>query len=299
MNQWIDDSMTRSMSFIRVVGAPLLLAGLAGVLGLDSMLGAPFGTTALLGLFAIFSYRELCAMGRERGLRPAEETGSLALAVVFGLAFVALWRPISLPAWLVPGLLLFGLLIRLVTSFGRFTPADAGFSALSAAYVGLLGTAVAMPVSASMEVNGRPLWVLGRWLLFLVATNKGSDIAAYVFGKWLGRHKLAPTVSPNKTWEGAIAGLLVGAGAGTLVLGVSCLGSIWRAEWKWIVLSVAVTVAAQAGDLVKSAIKRWAGVKDSGRLLPEFGGALDMCDSFILSAPVAWVVGRLLFAGSL
>jgi phosphatidate cytidylyltransferase len=124
-------------------------------------------------------------------------------------------------------------------------------------------------------------------------------MAACAVGKLMGKHKLAPSISPNKTWEGSAGGLLAGTLLGYLAL------RLWKSHAAheapiardlfpdtdrlilYLVVAAAVTAAAQLGDLVKSAIKRWAGVKDSGRLLPEFGGALDMMGSFILSAPVA------------
>jgi phosphatidate cytidylyltransferase len=105
---------------------------------------------------------------------------------------------------------------------------------------------------------------------------------------------MAPEISPNKTWEGAVAGLIAGGGIGAWIL-LGPLREAFRSPaWALVVMAVVVTIAAQMGDLVKSAIKRWAGVKDSGRLLPEFGGALDMIDSFLISGPVAWIVVQIL-----
>jgi phosphatidate cytidylyltransferase len=105
----------------------------------------------------------------------------------------------------------------------------------------------------------------------------------------MGRHKMAPVVSPNKTWEGGIAGGIAGTGAGLAVILATPLREAYAGVPVAALLGLAlvVTMAAQVGDLVKSAFKRWAGVKDSGRLLPEFGGMLDLVDSFLTAAPVA------------
>ena len=270
---------------IRVIGAPLLLGGLALAAYADYARQTTSAVTVLVACFAAISFHELCAMARLKGLRPPEIAGLLAII----LSFLVVLGIVDLkPPSLVPLLLLFVVLASLVFCPRRYAPVDAGFGYLAFAYVSML-----LFIPFGPGTGGRE-WMY--WLLFLVATNKGSDMAAYVVGKAIGRHKLAPTISPNKTWEGAIAGLVAGSVLGFVVL------RWWRAQVGpasfeamsementrlLVAASAAVTVAAQLGDLVKSAIKRWAGVKDSGRLLPEFGGALDMVDSFILSAPVA------------
>jgi phosphatidate cytidylyltransferase len=275
---------------IRVIGAPLLLAGLALCVYADYSRSTITAVTVLIGCFAALSFHELCAMVRLKGIRPAEWVGLAAIVVNFAAVLgVGEVNPAYVQRLSALVFLGFNLLL-LVVSAARYAPLDAGFTFLAGQYV-LLLLFIPLPFDPK---GGGPEWLF--WLLFLVATNKGSDMAAYIVGKAIGRHKLAPTVSPNKTWEGSIAGLVAGAVLGMVVL------NLWRARVgaesfdaltvaPIIVISAAVTVAAQLGDLVKSAVKRWAGVKDSGRLLPEFGGALDMVDSFILSAPVAaWLV---------
>ncbi|MCR4316280.1 MAG: phosphatidate cytidylyltransferase [Planctomycetes bacterium] len=123
-------------------------------------------------------------------------------------------------------------------------------------------------------------------LLLLFASSRGGDIFAYFVGRFLGRHKAIPAVSPGKTIEGCAGGLLGSAGLAVLVwsaCGIPRYNLIVAA-----LVGLAIGFAAQLGDLLESAIKRSAGEKDSGNLVPEFGGVLDMVDNFILSAPVAY-----------
>ena len=123
-----------------------------------------------------------------------------------------------------------------------------------------------------------------------------GDIAALYVGRAWGRHKLAPSLSPNKTWEGtlgSVAGSLLVTGG---LLGLAAGLAQWDSTklsypedvWYWLVLAVVVNVAAQVGDLAESALKRAAGVKDSGSLLPGHGGVLDRIDALLLAAPVLW-----------
>ena len=137
-------------------------------------------------------------------------------------------------------------------------------------------------------------------LVFLFLCVWCGDIAALYIGKNFGKHKLAPSLSPNKTWEGALASvfgsLLFGMG---LILGGNWLsardGSFSRLAtsepwWYFLLLAILLNLAAQLGDLVESALKRGVGVKDSGTLLPGHGGVLDRIDALLLAAPVLWFV---------
>jgi phosphatidate cytidylyltransferase len=138
--------------------------------------------------------------------------------------------------------------------------------------------------------DGKPL------LVFLMVCVWAGDIAALYIGKNFGKHKLAPKLSPGKTWEGSAASLagsmLVAAivfwigdalsGRGNMVL------HIQEPLWQLMLLAVIVNAAAQLGDLLESAIKRGADVKDSGTMLPGHGGILDRIDALLLATPVLW-----------
>jgi phosphatidate cytidylyltransferase len=129
------------------------------------------------------------------------------------------------------------------------------------------------------------------WLLFALGLNWAGDTAAYYIGRGWGRHKLAPHLSPFKSWEGAAASL-----AAALLFGILFLGSLLP-EVAWmgrLTLSAAGNLAGQLGDLCESALKRGANLKDSGRLLPGHGGWLDRLDSTLFALPVVYSLLRLL-----
>jgi phosphatidate cytidylyltransferase len=139
--------------------------------------------------------------------------------------------------------------------------------------------------------DGKPL------ILFLMVCVWAGDIAALYIGRHFGRHKLS-RLSPNKTWEGSLASIAgsVIAGVGVVFAGeaLSARGNtvlhILQPVWQSVVLAVIINLAAQLGDLLESAIKRGAGVKDSGTMLPGHGGILDRIDALLLAIPVLWCI---------
>ncbi|MDD3179253.1 MAG: phosphatidate cytidylyltransferase [Opitutaceae bacterium] len=134
--------------------------------------------------------------------------------------------------------------------------------------------------------------VIGLMLcLWLVATSKFCDVGALLTGLAIGRHKLAPNISPKKSWEGAVGGVLVSVGVGA---GIAYLAADWLPESftpaiaALVALPIAVTTIVS--DLVESAIKRRADIKDTGTVIPGIGGALDLTDSLILTAPMGYFI---------
>ncbi len=123
------------------------------------------------------------------------------------------------------------------------------------------------------------------WVFFAVFTIIGSDTAAFFIGRALGRHRLAPRISPGKTWEGAIAGIF---GAIIISLFLVTLLSLPLHYGQAIFLGLLVSIFGQLGDLVESLLKRKMGVKDSGRLLPGHGGFLDRIDSVVFTGIVVY-----------
>src|SRR5579884_580872 len=130
------------------------------------------------------------------------------------------------------------------------------------------------------------------WLLFALSVNWVGDVAAYYVGRALGRHKLAPRISPGKTWEGAVASTLL-----SIVYGYFYFAYVLKPAlplaWA-IAIAACGNIAGQIGDLCESAIKRGAGVKDSGNTLPGHGGWLDRIDSSLFSVPAVLALVKLL-----
>ena len=127
------------------------------------------------------------------------------------------------------------------------------------------------------------------WLMFALALSWVGDIAAYYVGRSLGRHPLAPRISPKKSWEGSAASIAASMLFGWLFL----RGTLPQVPaWHAIPLAAVANAAGQLGDLVESAIKRGAGVKDSGTILPGHGGFLDRVDSTLFALPVVYLYLR-------
>lgn len=164
---------------------------------------------------------------------------------------------------------------------------DTAFSVFGLLYVGL-------PMSTlyllSAQDNGPSL------LLFLLLVVWAGDIAALYVGRSFGRWTLAKRLSPNKTWEGSIASVAASVGIAALLVWVGGMLTARSIEYlsypgtyvHWMGLAVLLNIAGQVGDLAESAIKRAAGAKDSGKLLPGHGGFLDRIDALLLAAPVLW-----------
>jgi phosphatidate cytidylyltransferase len=130
-----------------------------------------------------------------------------------------------------------------------------------------------------------------HWLMFSLIVNWIGDTGAYYVGRRFGKHKLAPQVSPGKSWEGAAASALTSVILGVIYLPLAITGiSVWVAA----VISLLANAAGQIGDLAESALKRGAGVKDSGTLLPGHGGVLDRMDSSLFAMPVVYTLVMLL-----
>ncbi len=165
-------------------------------------------------------------------------------------------------------------------------------------------TYIALPLG--MLVQLRQQWAGGFLLLYLLLVVWAGDIFAYFVGKSMGRHLMAPRISPKKTWEGAAASLAASLAVGALLFHYALplssallnAGLIERRDglfglekpalWPIILLTIAINIAAQLGDLVESLIKRGANVKDSGTILPGHGGMLDRIDALLFAAPLLW-----------
>jgi phosphatidate cytidylyltransferase len=190
---------------------------------------------------------------------------------------------------------------------------------LSSVAASIFGT-IYIPLSLSCLVSLRSSPGQQTLILFVLLSVWSGDIAAYYFGRAFGRHKLAPIVSPNKSWEGAVASVMASVAVAIAVVhwndelakhfadssssvhdlylwSFSSHGRVWlgfsSTIFHAILLGVLTNVAAQFGDLFESALKRGAGVKDSGSILPGHGGFLDRIDALLFAIPVVWYYATL------
>lgn len=263
-----------------------------GLLGGAIALLATFGLPA--DLFFLIILATSCWAAAEyiritRHWAPSAPLRSLLLMVPLaaGALFFLLRQDLGtehLALWLAAGGTALVLSAALVTLFGRTEMAEATSA------IGIL--AFGVPYFALPPVGFYYLKRLDPWLVFLLlALVVFGDTAAYFVGSSIGRRKMAPVVSPNKTWEGAVAGFLVSL----MAVAVWSLARLGELRPELLVIGAATAAAAQLGDLVESMIKRGAGVKDSSRLLPGHGGIFDRSDAMLFAAPVfvlgLWLIG--------
>jgi phosphatidate cytidylyltransferase len=246
-------------------------------------LGPDWLVTVAVGAVALLAAWEYLGIAHAAGSKPPRIPVLVAIAILFAVSL--LW-PDKLVATL--GALSLALLVysAFAVPVAEALQAAAN-SVFCLMYAGF--TLIALPMLRSSE-DGKSL------VTFLLCVVWAGDIVAMYVGRALGKHKLAPKLSPNKTWEGAIGSL---AGSVLVTVGLIYLAAqLARRDiltlafpgtlGHWLLLAVVVNLAAQVGDLAESALKRSAGIKDSGTLLPGHGGILDRIDALLLAAPVLW-----------
>ncbi len=262
------------------VGLPLALAAIFALPG-------PWFFLALLLLLevGVLEYAGLV----ERSASGAPTKGLLVLVPLAAVALSpGLWPP-SLPVvttelvaiFVMAIVLAVGLLVLLAR-----VPVEQGLTSLGAMAFGI--PYFALPLASLSQLQQSDPWAL----VLLLAVVWAGDTAAFYCGRRWGRRRLAPRISPRKTWEGAGANVLAS-------LSVAAVWSLWRLgrlEPWMLLLALVLSVAGQLGDLVESMMKRGAGVKDSGWLLPGHGGVMDRLDAMLFAAPVMLLAVRLLGA---
>lgn len=239
-------------------------------------LAPPLAFNLLVAAVALAALWEFYRLAEKTGL-PVAKTVGLVFGAAVLLGWAAFWGFGKVALW---GLLLLVLLSSVSQLFARVDLPTA-LGGASGTVFGVLS--VALPATAMCFLRH----VSPRAVLLLFLLVWGCDSFAYYTGRSFGRHKLAPRVSPNKTWEGTLGGLvggtLIGAAAGTWWVFPE-LGPLRGA-----LVGALATSAGQLGDLVESLWKRGAGVKDSGTFLPGHGGFYDRVDSLLFAAPVLTV----------
>lgn len=235
---------------------------------------------ALIVLLALIGYREYVTMNGVGLLHPASLLGFAGvLLVVLPWDLMGVEQP-SLTAVL--WVLMFALLSVTVLTKNKLTIDGASLLLLGSLYVGYGFDAMLTVRSSEMH---------GLYLSFLAfGCIWASDIGAYFVGRAVGKHKLWPSISPNKTIEGSVGGIVL-----SLVVGLvfAWCAPDWISVGTAIGIAVISAVAGQLGDLIQSAYKRVRGIKDSGTLLPGHGGVLDRCDSWIIVFPLLVLTGIL------
>ncbi len=286
---------TRAISAIGVI-----LAGL-----IPALLGGPV-FALLMGLLAVVGWREFAAMSARLPFAPRiPPTGVLAVialllsgyfhwpiavdAAILGIAFAAPlvaqfadpMNPGAISGWAlaVSGSLYLGI-PALAATWLRGLPGDAAAPWL----VHLSDTLAFAWPSAPIGLGWTLLVILVTWI---------ADTAAYLVGRSIGKHKLAPHLSPNKTIEGALGGLV---GAALVALACFSLFGLPGGPVAAIVSGLLLGVAGQVGDLSESLMKRQAGVKDSGDVIPGHGGILDRIDALLFALPVGWLLATAITA---
>jgi phosphatidate cytidylyltransferase len=249
------------------VALPLLLAALVA--------GPPWLGLALLSLALAIGLHEFYALVAARGIRPLRLAGAAAAAALF-LDVVA-------PAWLPLPCGPLGLLVLLGAMLQRGLDQDAvgagAATLLGAGYLGVLGGTIGALLLLEPAAEG------GFRVVLLLGILIVADTFAFFVGHAIGRHRLAPSISPGKTVEGALGGLAGGVVGAFLIRQVGLPG---LPPLHAVGLGVAVAALGIVGDLEESLLKRWAGAKDSGTLFPGHGGMLDRLDSLLFGAPVLY-----------
>ena len=252
-----------------LIGAPLFL-------GLIYM-GGQY-TAILVALLTFLALREFIQIGEQMGIRGWSKLTTMIAAVwlISLLMGGAEWQLAVLVFWLLIGL------GRLALTYPTTSLSEASFNLLAVLYSVVL-------LSHLYLLRQLPNGL--EWTFLTIFLVWSTDVGAYLIGRQFGSHLLAPQVSPKKTVEGSFGGLLFGLVVATL---------FWRivggGPWiMYIILSVIIGVSAQIGDLFESALKRSAGVKDSGKIIPGHGGILDRFDSLIFALPLVYY-GVILFS---
>jgi CDP-diglyceride synthetase len=248
----------------------------AGGVALGVFLAGPLPALVLVAVVATLACGELLAALRRGAYRPAAPVVLAAVPATMVAAYAA--GIAAIPA-AVAAVLLACWCWFLARRSPRST-ADLGVSLLGASWIGFLGAFAGALLAPGTFADRRGLAVLVAAVLLAV----GNDVGAYAVGSRLGRHKLAPAVSPGKTWEGTAAGCAV-----TLVLAALVAARIHPLDpARALLLGAVVCLLAPLGDLAESLVKRDLGLKDMGDLLPAHGGVLDRVDSLLLVLPAAY-----------
>lgn len=251
--------------------------------------GGATGAVWLIAAMGVLTLHEFYALLRPMGFAPFHYTG-----LAWGAAMLLAPRYLE-PRLTAADLLALAAVLCAVRLLAERT-AENRVETLGATLFGLVYVPFMLQFLARIALIASPAPSTGLILaLWLIAVTKGCDTGALLTGLAIGRHKLAPAISPKKTWEGVAGGVLLSVllGAG---IAWACRPWLPGAFTPWTAAAAAVPLAVLGiiGDLVESVIKRRASIKDTGQSIPGIGGVFDLSDSLILTAPVGWCLLHLL-----
>jgi phosphatidate cytidylyltransferase len=248
---------------------------------------------AIAGAALLFGLHEFYLLARKRELKADVAAGFLGSAALFTVFCFATPDPLQsrLDGQMIVLVLLALTIGTLVAATLRGAPFDkmlgsAGATILGVVYVVLLGGhLVALRIGFAEPLSA-------HLLSFFFLVLMGADTGAYYAGRTFGKHKLAPSISPGKTWEGVAGGFVAALALGT----VAHFWFFRELTLKWALpLAAVMTVLGILGDLTESALKRGAGAKDAAKILPGHGGALDRLDSLLFNAPLLYYFAHFYF----
>lgn len=268
------------------------------------VLRAPVPVLAFVaGVVALLAIHELLKLAEGYNIRPFYKPTYIFAGLFFLLIAVS---PEQTPALSTSGFAFVAVCAAVFAPF-VFLAVAMRRDELSSAYPAAMTAAfafayIALPMASLVQL--REQWQGSFFILYLLLLVWAGDIFAYFIGKSLGTHRMSPRVSPKKTWEGAVASVVASVAVGMLMAhyAVPISRALLHARlieqrdgvftesamFPIITLSIVLNVAAQLGDLVESVIKRGAGAKDSGAILPGHGGMFDRIDALLFAAPVLW-----------
>jgi len=254
------------------------------------LLGRP-AMVGLVTLMALLTQNEFYAMTQRMGQRPFRKLGLLlgGMIILAPYAVRTVLQKTEISG-LMGSLLAISVIICCIRILRERDPAER-VDTLSATLFGIIY--VPFMMHFIVEIFFLPATAIAGLMLvvWLVVVVKFCDVGALLIGTAIGRHKMAPTISPKKSWEGLVGGVLCGAALGTAL--IVWLPKLYPPEFTPLISALAavpIALLAVLSDLVESIIKRRADMKDSGASVPGIGGAFDLTDSVILTAPAAYIV---------